>query len=140
MMALTALLGITREVNPLTSAPGRVVGYSDDYVPQLSIDAHGASIATVLTGWDRPSLSAAPDAPSRSEAARRFAAEGAAGAGDLSEAFHYTGSQNIKSRLQNGLRPNSFATTSGDLSPLQAQLDLACLRIGACPVGSCELT
>ena len=48
----------------------------------------------------------------------------AEGAG-LSEAFRYTGSQNVASIEANGLRSGSYATPSGELSPLQAQIDLA---------------
>lgn len=43
----------------------------------------------------------------------------------LSEAFHYTGSQNVASIEANGLRAGSYATPDGELSPLQAQIDLA---------------
>jgi RHS repeat-associated protein len=48
-----------------------------------------------------------------------------AGTETIGEAFHYTASQNVESIMQNGLRPGSYATTAGDLSPLQAQVDLA---------------
>lgn len=41
------------------------------------------------------------------------------------EAFHYTFSRYTSSIEQNGLRPGSFATNTGELSPLQAQTDLA---------------
>jgi hypothetical protein len=50
--------------------------------------------------------------------------EGAGGSG-LSEAFHYTGTQNAASIEANGLRAGSYATPNGGLSPLQAQIDLA---------------
>lgn len=43
----------------------------------------------------------------------------------LTEAFHYTGAQNVASIEQNGLRVGSYATPNGELSPLQAQIDLA---------------
>ncbi len=59
----------------------------------------------------------------RRHASGVFAAEGE-GAG-LSEAFHYTGSQNVASIEANGLRADAYATTTGELSPLQAQIDLA---------------
>jgi RHS repeat-associated protein len=51
------------------------------------------------------------------------AEEGANAAGD--EAFHYTFSGAIDSIEANGLRPASYATPEGSLSPLQAQIDLA---------------
>ena len=51
-------------------------------------------------------------------------AEGA-GARGLSETFHYTETQNAASIEANGLRPGSYATPNGGLSPLQAQIDLA---------------
>jgi len=51
------------------------------------------------------------------------AAEDAAGGAD--EAFHYTSSEFTQSIANEGLRPGSYATASGDLSPLQAQIDLA---------------
>jgi hypothetical protein len=41
------------------------------------------------------------------------------------EAFHYTTGDVAESIAQEGLRPGSYATNVGDLSPLQAQLDLA---------------
>jgi hypothetical protein len=44
-------------------------------------------------------------------------------AGNL--AYHYTYSQFVASIEQTGLRADTFATLDGDLSPLQAQLDLA---------------
>jgi hypothetical protein len=40
-------------------------------------------------------------------------------------AYHYTRSQVVKSIKRNGLRPGSYATPAGDLSPMQAQIDLA---------------
>jgi RHS repeat-associated protein len=40
-------------------------------------------------------------------------------------AFHYTGAQNVSSIEANGLRAGSYATPNGELSPLQAQIDLA---------------
>jgi len=56
--------------------------------------------------------------------ATRAAATEEAGAG-LSEAFHYTASRNVASIEANGLRAGSYATPNGQLSPLQAQIDLA---------------
>jgi hypothetical protein len=55
------------------------------------------------------------------------AATGAAEEAALSanEAFHYTFSRYISSIESNGLRAGSYATKTGDLSPLQAQIDLA---------------
>jgi len=47
----------------------------------------------------------------------------AANTGD--EAFHYTFSRFAKSIESKGLRPGSYATPNGKLSPLQAQIDLA---------------
>jgi len=41
------------------------------------------------------------------------------------EAFHYTFSRLVASIESVGLRQGSYATTAGDLSPLQAQIDLA---------------
>lgn len=41
------------------------------------------------------------------------------------EAFHYTFEKFLSSIERNGLRQGSYATTTGELSPLQAQLDLA---------------
>jgi RHS repeat-associated protein len=58
------------------------------------------------------------------EAARAgVAADGESGG--LSEAFHYTGSRNVASIEANGLRAGSYATPNGELSGLQAQIDLA---------------
>ncbi len=41
------------------------------------------------------------------------------------EAFHYTFSRLLTSIEQNGLRPGTYATLDGGLSPFQAQIDLA---------------
>jgi hypothetical protein len=41
------------------------------------------------------------------------------------EAFHYTFSTAVKAIEKEGLRPGSYATAEGNLSPLQAQIDLA---------------
>jgi len=48
-----------------------------------------------------------------------------AGAKGVTEAFHYTGVQNVAPIEAKGLRAGTYATTQGGLSPLQAQLDLA---------------
>jgi hypothetical protein len=48
------------------------------------------------------------------------AAEGGADA-----AFHYTTSETVDSIMESGLRPGSYATTEGDLSPDEAQVRLA---------------
>jgi hypothetical protein len=42
-----------------------------------------------------------------------------------SEAFHYTSSSAVSSIAREGLRAGSYATSTGTLSPLQAQIDLA---------------
>lgn len=44
------------------------------------------------------------------------------------EAFHYTARQAVQSIEKEGLRRGSYAAPRGDLSPLQAQIDLRCLR------------
>jgi hypothetical protein len=41
------------------------------------------------------------------------------------EAFHYTYSKYVDSIRDMGLRPGSYATLDGKLSPVQAQIDLA---------------
>jgi len=41
------------------------------------------------------------------------------------EAFHYTSSKAVSSIESQGLRPGTYATPNGTLSPLQAQIDLA---------------
>jgi len=43
----------------------------------------------------------------------------------VDEVFHYTSSEFVDSISANGLRPGSYATPNGSLSPLQAQIDLA---------------
>jgi hypothetical protein len=48
------------------------------------------------------------------------------------ETFHYTASENVGSIMEKGLRSGSYATPAGDLSPIQAQLDLA-LRPNTAP-------
>lgn len=49
----------------------------------------------------------------------------AAATSPLDEAFHYTRSEFVPPISNNGLRPGSYATPNGDLSPLQAQIELA---------------
>jgi hypothetical protein len=50
----------------------------------------------------------------------------AAGSSALADdAFHYTFGRFLSSIQRNGLRPGSYATTTSELSPLQAQIDLA---------------
>jgi hypothetical protein len=39
--------------------------------------------------------------------------------------YHYAFSQNLPSILETGLRKDSYAATEGDLTPMQAQIDLA---------------
>lgn len=45
--------------------------------------------------------------------------------GGADEAFHYTRNEVVDLIQKNGLRPGSYLTKKGDLSPLQAQIDLA---------------
>jgi RHS repeat-associated protein len=56
--------------------------------------------------------------------AAELAADGSAAA-SIDSAFHYTFRRFLTSIRTNGLRPGSYATTNGRLSPLQAQIDLA---------------
>ena len=44
---------------------------------------------------------------------------------DLDEAFHYTEAKWKKTINEVGLRPGSYATPAGDLSPTQAAIELA---------------
>jgi hypothetical protein len=58
--------------------------------------------------------------------AARYAVPGATRAATpASEAFSYTFSKYLNSITKNGLRQGSYATKSGTLSPLQAQIELA---------------
>ena len=43
----------------------------------------------------------------------------------VDDVFHYTSGEFVDSISANGLRPGSYATPNGSLSPLQAQIDLA---------------
>ena len=52
------------------------------------------------------------------------ATDATAGSG-LSEAFHYTSVESAQSIVENGARPGLYATPNGELSPLQAQLELS---------------
>lgn len=45
--------------------------------------------------------------------------------GAVEEAFHYTDAKWLDSMMEGGLRPGTYATPEGGLSPLQAKLDLA---------------
>jgi hypothetical protein len=49
----------------------------------------------------------------------------ASGGSQLEEAFHYTSQEAAVSIARTGLAPGSYATPAGNLSPLQAQLELA---------------
>lgn len=44
---------------------------------------------------------------------------------NVDEAFHYTDAKWLDSMMSNGLRPGTYATPQGGLSPLQASLELA---------------
>jgi len=50
---------------------------------------------------------------------------GARGADEAPDAYHYTARRFTESIETEGLRPGSYVTNRGDLSPLQAQIDLA---------------
>ena len=73
--------------------------------------------ATPLAAWE-----IIPPAD-RTASGYPVAAEEAAPLAD--EAFHYTFSRYASSIETNGLRAGSYATDTGGLSPLQAQIDLA---------------
>lgn len=78
-------------------------------------DLHQAeSLFNLLTHQGKPgsSMTAAPES---SVVAK----------GEAQEAFHYTSSKVISSIERQGLRAGSYATPNGDLSPLQAHIDLA---------------
>lgn len=59
---------------------------------------------------------------SRSSTSLKSPGHATKGAG---EAFHYTARQAVQSIEKEGLRRGSYAARKGDLSPLQAQIDLA---------------
>ena len=61
----------------------------------------------------------------RAGAARAGAPVAARGTAQASGAFHYTFSKYLQSISRNGLRQGTYATRSGTLSPLQAQIELA---------------
>ena len=50
---------------------------------------------------------------------------GSVATNNVDEVFHYTRGEFVDSISANGLRPGSYATPNGSLSPLQAQIDLA---------------
>ena len=54
-------------------------------------------------------------------------------AGELNEAYHYTSSQWGDAIAREGLRPGTYATPAGDLSGLQAQLELSLNPTRAAP-------
>lgn len=60
-------------------------------------------------------------------------------AGGVSQAFHYTSSEYAQSIAENGLRPGSYATPNGSLSPLQAQLELALPPTRALPGATVQI-
>jgi hypothetical protein len=60
-----------------------------------------------------------------------LAAKGAVGVGD--EAFHYTAARWGDVIKKEGLRPGSYGTPTGNLSPLQAKLELALNPTKAAP-------
>jgi hypothetical protein len=65
----------------------------------------------------RPSPGPARPTPSRGHTSKT--------APEADEAFHYTKGRFIESIEKEGLRPDTYVTSRGDLSPLQAQIDLA---------------
>lgn len=105
--------------HPTTSA--RRPDHAYDLAPHNTLARAGVEFGVMAIATDHPSR--APPAKGCVLARRRLAAED--GSGELSEAFHYTGSQNVASIEANGLRAGSYATPDGELSPLQAQIDLA---------------
>ena len=80
-------------------------------------------IAPIEFGFEAAMLSAEDTAVVAPAADSVTGAEG--GSAGRSEAFHYTGSQNLASIEAIGLRAGAYATPDGELSPLQAQIDLA---------------
>jgi len=80
------------------------------------------SLAAVPSGLAQRTQASSEGGPAR---LRGFGVAAETEAGGLSEAFHYTGSQNVASIESKGLLKGSYATPDGGLSPLQAQIDLA---------------
>jgi RHS repeat-associated protein len=122
--------------------------YSD--IPPMSGCQRAIFSGDYLSGWgacQRPPLPKAPPPPRENVTAYLDCVdeqEAGYGIGDFlwdaasftpwgrvlrfsrsAKAYHYTFSGAVASISREGLRPNSFLTLNGRLSPLQAQLDLA---------------
>lgn len=91
-------------------------------------------VRDLVSGTLQSALLACPAALAGRGATVLEAAEGGASA-PLNEAFHYTSSDFAGSIEQNGLRPGGYATPTGSLSPLQAQLELSLPPTRALPGG-----
>jgi RHS repeat-associated protein len=83
----------------------------------------GMAVAGNLPGLNFTKFGRA--AGSVDDAARAVGKIGDDAADGAAEAFHYTRSELTESIANEGLREGSYVTSTGSLSPLQAQLDLA---------------
>jgi hypothetical protein len=121
--AIAALAAVLAVVLPFSSALAAAVSAAGNGVGA----SHPAMILAV--GSDRavcPVQGRGEDLPqAQIVSGACVAAEEAGAAVSPAEAFHFTRAQNLGSIMENGLRAGSYATPNGELSPLQAQIDLA---------------
>lgn len=121
VMASVAGPCATADAVPSTGADGAVTSNYDHRAPAAKeVSSASTGLASVMVGGirDRMTVSA-----TLRQALSISGVVVAAKSGD--EAFHYTFSQFAGSIERKGLRPGSYATPGGTLSPLQAHIDLA---------------
>lgn len=129
--SVAALLALTLLILPSTSVLGATPGAGSMPSSAASGGEHvydsAAASTTTLHNWHTDAGSGERASTDRSRSstslsAPRYAPKAGRGA---DEAFHYTSREAIQSIEKNGLRRGSYAAPRGDLSPLQAQIDLA---------------
>ena len=120
------LMAVNAAVNPAVSA----LTYGYEAWAGLGMQSYNSGDS--LSGWDRAGSGAIATVSAAATVAAGFAGAGAFSSGAAettpSTLYHYTSAGNAESILQNGLGAggrSTFATPAGNLSPVQAQIELA---------------
>jgi hypothetical protein len=87
--------------------------------------AGGRAVGSAIGGVAAAILTGPEDVPGIVIAAFEFGEAVSEVEDALVAAYHYTVGSSVSSILANGLYPGTYATPNGNLSPLQAQIDLA---------------
>lgn len=123
LLALVGAVGFASTSTATTTASAAPFTYDVPTVALVGVHAIGAvdaDFAMANGPWDRAD-------------ARSVAAPGTStipltpvvATNTVDDVFRYTSGEFVDSISANGLRPGSYATPNGSLSPLQAQIDLA---------------